>query len=373
MSHSQEKIRHSHDSTHPIEKGEKPEDKATTAKNLLDDAQGRWLNKTDPDTVQKLIKDGVLPAGSSVIDFGTVSSHLTKDKQDLAKLGTDVSIAGANDKWIESDKAKLASAQEALSGAQASVDTIQKGIDDRTNKDKQVQTDFDTVSKATNTTWFHADNLKSIADDKTKAPEVRDAAQRLYDTFQRKIEKGQATSDFGASGWTGQYIDQSSITAKVNTDNQANKADGDKLKTATADRDKAQGVVDGINKDMTGLEAGSAAATQAQNEKAALADRIKREEDALKPDESMDKLSKVGKGEGYYQVAERLLGIKSKGHTVKQEHELKMLTGLLQDEERSLNQGRLPRHLKQNDELLKSESISSVLDKLQKLVGSEEK
>jgi hypothetical protein len=369
MSNSHEPIRRSHAPVHHNDKGEKPEDKATTAKNLLDDAQGRWLNKTTPEAVQKLVKDGVLPAGSSVIDFGSVSSHLAKDKQDLAKLGTDVSIAGANDAWITADKAKLAPAQDALNGAQASVDTIQKGIDDRTNNDKQVQTDFDTVNKATNTTWFYASNLKSIAGDSTKSSDVRGAAQRLYDSFQKKA-RGEGSSEFGASGLTGEYIDQNSITAKVDKDNIANKADTDKLTHATADRDKAKGVVDGITKDMDNLQKGSDAANKTQNDKNALADRIKEEEDALKPDANMAQLAKVGKGEGYFQVAERLLGLGSKGHSVKEERELKMLTGLLQDKERSLINGRLPKHLKQNDELLKPENISEVFDKLQKMVGS---
>ena len=369
MSQSHEPTRRSHDTGRHTEKSEPPEDKATTAKHLLDDAQGRWLNKTNPDAVQKLIKDGVLPAGSSVIDFGSVSSHLAKDKQDLAKLGTDVSIAGANATWIAADKAKLGPAQDALNGAQASVDTVQKGIDDRTNKDKQVQTDFDTVNKATNTTWFHAADLKSIADDSTKSTDVRGAAQRLYDTFQKKA-RGEGSSEFGASGLTGEYINQDSITAKVAKDNLANKADTDnKLTPATADRDKAKGIVDGINKDMDNLQKGSDAATKTQNDKNALGDRIKEEEDALQPDASMAKLAKVGKGEGYFQVAERLLGLGKKGHTVTQERELKMLTGLLQDEERSLNNGRLPKHLKQNDELLKPESISGVFDKLHKMVA----
>jgi hypothetical protein len=369
MSQLHETSRPNHnDSTRHNDKTEKPEDKATTAKNLLDDAQGRWLTKTKPDDVQKLVQDGVLPQGSSVIDFGAVSAHLSKDKQDLANLGTDVSVAGANSKWIDADKARLAPAEDVLRGAQSSVDTIQSGIDARTTKDKQVQQDFDTVSKASNTTWFHADNLKSIADDKTKSPEVRQAAQNLYDTFQRKgKQKGDATSDFGASGWSGQYIDQSSITAKVNKDNLSNKADTDKLGTATADRDKAKGVVDGINTDMSNLQKASDSANKSQNDKDALADRIKREEDALKPDSSVANLAKVGKGDGYYQVAERLLGLNSKGHTTKQEHEVQMLTGLLQDEERSLNNGRLPSHLKQNDELLKPERISEVFDKLHKL------
>ncbi len=368
MSHSNESSRRNHnDSTHRNDKAEKPEDKATTAKNLLDDAQGRWLTKPNPDDVQKLIKDGVLPPGASVIDFGAVSAHLKKDKEDLAKLGPDVSVAGANSKWIDADKARLGPAETALRGAQATIDSIQKGIDERTNKDKQVQQDFDTVSKASNDTWFHADNLKSIADDKTKSDEVRQAAQRLYDTFQRK-GKGAASSDFGASGFTGQYIDQNSITAKISKDDLSNKADADKLTTATAERDKAKGVVDGINTDMDKLQKASDAANKSQNEKDALADRIKREEDALKPAANLASLAKVGKGEGYFQVAERLLGLNNKKHTALQEREVEMLKRLLQDEERSANHGRLPRHLKQNDELLKPENISEVLSKLKKLV-----
>jgi succinate dehydrogenase flavin-adding protein (antitoxin of CptAB toxin-antitoxin module) len=368
MSKSHEKtVPHHPDSTHHADKTDSPEDKAATAKTLLDDAQGRWLNKTQPEAVAKLIQDGVLPPGTSVIDFGKVAAHLDDDKKALTKLGSDplpdVSTYAAA---IAADKVKLAPAQSDLQTAQGSVDTIQKGMDARTNKNQQVQKDFDTITKDTKSTYFYADDLASLSINKSKSSEVRDAAKRLLDTF-HSHGRGVLNSDYATVGLSSPYIDQGSITKKTGHDDLLNKGDADKLATATGARDKAQGAVDGINTDISNLQKSTDTTTNLQNERATVADRIKRQEDALQPDTSIADLGKIGRGDGYYQVAERLLGLHSKGYNRQQESEVQLLKKLLQDEERSLNNGQLPKYLKQNDELLKPERIAAVFDKLKML------
>jgi hypothetical protein len=343
------------------------DDKATTAKNLLADTQGRWLDKSKPDAVAKLVADGVLPEGSQVIDFGKVSAHLDDDKKALTELDkTPVPLLSTFVAALDADKTKIASAQTDLDSAQAGVDAIQKRIDDRTKQSEQVQKDFDTISKDTKDTYFYASNLKSLSEDSSKSPEVRDAAKRLLDTF--KSDDGKTpNSEYASTGWRSPYIDQDSIKNKTDKDAALNKDDTQKLGTATTARDQAKGGVDALKSDMDRIKNDMDKAADTQNSKTAIEERIKREEDALKPSSDIARQAKVARGEGYYQVAERLLGLHGKGHTFKQEAEVKMLTRLLQEEERSLNKGRLPKALKQNDELLNPERLAEVFEKMHQL------
>ena len=362
------------DTTHHGDKTHQPEEpQTTTAQNLLNDAQGRWLDKNQPDAVNKLVQDGVLPEGSKVIDFGKVSGHLDADRKSLdqANAAAPIDTTGAS-KALDDAKAKLPAAQKALDAAQQAADAIQNRVSGRINSDRQVQNDFDTISKDTKDTYFYASNLKDLAEDKSKSQEVRDAASRLLGTF-HKQGRGGANSEYATTGFGAPYIDQGSITSKAQKDNLKNDGDVADFKTKSADRDKAKDVVDGINSDISGKDAELKKQTdankQAEDSKTQIAERIKREEDALKPNETLADLGKVTKGGGYYQVAERLLGLDHKRHSNAQERELKMMTRMLQDEERKLHGGHLPKSLRQNDALLKPENMAEMLERVRKIAN----
>ena len=349
------------------------ESPATTAQNLLNDAQGRWLNKGEPDAAAKLIEQGVLPAGANVLDFGKISSHLGEDKKLMDTLNSTTPVdSTAATKALNDAKANLPGAQKNLDAAQKAVDDIQNRIETRVKQDKQVQTDFDTIKKDTKSTYFYASDLKTLSEDNTKSQEVRNAAKRLLDTFHTQ-GRGGSNSEFATTGLTSPYIDEGSIDKKMQKDILKNNGDIADLTSKTADLTKAKTTVDGVTKDIADKQKGVTEIDEKnkklEDDKAKTAERIKAEEDALKPDQSLGDLGKVVKGGGYYQVAERLLGLDHKAHSNQQEHELKMLTRMLQDEERKLHNGQLPKHLKQNDQLFKPENMADMLERVRKIAN----
>ena len=358
-------------------------DNAAVSQKLLDDIQGKLMPGSSADTVKKLVDDKVLPDGSTVMDFGAVKQHLAGDQKalkDLQDKKPEDTTAATKDVKTATDG--QTAAKGAVDTAQGKVDAVQKKIDDRTKEEAEVKKDFATLSKAENKTSFDKDDLTKLAGDDKQPKEVRDAAQNLLNTVHSETHMASAgkggmrkvttdADDYGRTPWYSgtMRIDQKSIdsaSAKHQEQNAADKktmeplqADLDKAKAnkATADTDvKAkQDVLDGLNAKNKGVT----------DQETKLSGQIKDEQAALTPSGEVDKLGRVVKGGGYYQVAENLLGIDDKGHhTGMQERELKMLTGMLKDEEKRLHGGELPKYLKTNDQLLAPDNLQDMLEKL---------
>lgn len=348
-------------------------DDSQTAGRLLADVQGRWLNGSNPESVKKLVDSGVLPEGSSVIDFGQVKKHLGDDQKRLDDLNK---VDNSGDKTkagqeLDSAKGVQSEAQKKLDDAQKKVDEVQGRIDKRTQLDQQIPQDYNKVSAALGKETVYASDLKTIVDDKSKPQELRDAAQRMMDTLDKnRGRSGQKIGDFADVGtWSGAtYFDKSTVNAGLEKHKKENEADGKVLEPLAAARDQAKQGKDAADSTVAAKQqavdklGGDDRARE--EEKAKLTQQIKDEQDALKPQDGLDKAGRVVSGGGYYQVAEKLLGLDKKGHSIEQERELKMLTKLLQEEARDLNGGRLPMYLKTNDQLLKPENLEHVFDKL---------
>jgi hypothetical protein len=349
-----------------------PANDSQTAGRLLEDVQGKWLNGSNPDSVKKLVDSGILPAGSNIIDFGEVKKHLSEDQKKLEELGKTASVNGADaHKELDAAKGKQADAQKNLDGAQKAVDEVQGRMDKRKQQDGRMQSDFQAVSTALDKETVYKEDLRALVKDASKPQELRDAAQRMLDTVHSSGGRGNHdTGDYSDIGWgSGKtYFDKKSIAAGVEKHKKENEADSRALAPLTAKCDEAksqkvsadaavvvkQTAVDKIDGDNRTLE----------DTKAKLAQQIKDEQDALKPQGELDKLGRVVSGGGYYQVAERLLGLDKKGHSQEQERELKLLTRMLQEEAKELNNGHLPPYLKANDQLLKPENLERVLEKI---------
>jgi hypothetical protein len=358
-------------------------DNTTVQQKLFDDLNGKFFpGNSKQENVATLVKDGILPAGSTVIDMGAVKGHLADDQKKLADLnGKQPTDAAPATKTLGDAQGVQTKAQQDLDAADAKVKPVADRIDARTKQDAQVKADFDTVSKASGKDSVNKEDLTKLSTDQSKTQAVRDAASHLLGTFQDHVTKvggrggphdvHSTTDDYGDKHWYSNnvYLDKNTIAAgaaKHATENAADQktlaplaAEQNKAKAAKADADKgvdtAQKGLDTVQKDNKDLA----------DQKTQTTARIKEEQDALTPDGSIDKAGRVVKGGGYYQVAENLLGVSDKGrHTADQEKELKLLTHLLQEEEKALNGGHLPKYLKQNEQLLKPENLQAVMDKL---------
>jgi hypothetical protein len=369
---------HKPDATDNTKPASPANDNTAVQQALHDDLQGKYFpGAAKPENITKLITDGILPAGATVIDMSAVKDHLTADQQKLAELNgkqpTDVAPAT---KALTDAQGVQTQAQQTLDAAEAKIKPITDKIDARNQQDAQVKADFDTVTKATGDTWERASDLKAIQNDASKPQEVRDAAGRLLATFQDhpagtgRGRTNNVTNDYGKVGVLNpMYLDKDTIEAGIQHHQELNAADQKTLAPLVADRDQAKAAKDtadaGVTTAQKNLDSVNAGNKDLADQKTQTADRIKEEQAALTPDAAADKAGRVVRGGGYYQVAENLLGISDKArHTTMQEKELKLLTKMLQDEERTLNGGHLPKYLKENDVLLKPENIQSVIDRL---------
>ena len=352
----------------------KPEDTTATAQKLYSDVQGWFAGGNPTDAKTKLIADGILPAGSSVIDFSTVSQQHDKDTKELGDL-SNKTAPDTTQAQKDADAAKKAQSdgKTKLDGAQKDVDTVQKRIDDRKALDGQVKKDLDVVSKANGgKDAIYKSELETMAKDSKQPQEVRDAAQRLLNTWQKPAgSHASASSDYAKGSWMpgwGDYIDKSSVDAGIAKHDKATQADQADLKTKTGARDQLKTQQDGLDtaakQKQDALDGLKQQGKDLEDRKTALKQHIADEEAALKPASDLEQKGKVVSGGGYYQVAEKLLGVGEKGHSTREEQELKMLTKLLQDEARAEHGGKLPKYLTSGDPLLNPTNVTTVMQKL---------
>jgi hypothetical protein len=373
--------------THQPEANDKTTPAAPQADTAVREALAKDLGNqffpgaAKPEAVGKLVQDGILPAGSTVIDMGKVQEKLTADTKTAADLkGQQPADTKDATKGVADATGVQKDAGTKLDAAQGKVDGVQGPIDARNKLDADVKKDFDTLHAATKKDEFNKDDLTKLAADTKQTPEVRAAAAQLVSTFHDKAtgkngSQHKETDDYGKNvHWfkdaSHQYINKDTIADGVKNHQTQNTEDQKKLDPLVKDRDAAKQVKDKADTDVTtaqkGLDTLNTQNKDLADQKTQTDARIKEEQGALTPDASLDKASRVVKGGGYYQVAENMLGISDKGgHSAMQEKELKMLTQLLQNEEKQLNGGHLPKYLKQNDQLLKPENLQHVLDSLQ--------
>jgi hypothetical protein len=111
---------------------------------------------------------------------------------------------------------------------------------------------------------------------------------------------------------------------------------------------------------------------QLSDAQVALTKRTLDEQVALSVNSQVDQNSgRVISGGGYYQVAERLLGITDlrKRPTTAQAKELNLLTGILEQEaSKSNNNNGVPRHLKAGQSLLSADNIRDAMDQLDAII-----
>jgi predicted nucleic acid-binding Zn-ribbon protein len=357
-------------------------DSAATGQKLLDDLGSKFYpGASKPDQVGQLVTDGVLPAGSTVIDFGAVKTHLAADQKALDGIKdqkpADNTQAG---KDVTDATGKDTAAGKALDDAKAKAKPLEDQIQARKDEDAKVDKAFGVLTKAGKGDAFSKDDLTKLSTDKD--PAVAAAAKDLLTEFHPAVpghgprgSGGKPEQDDYTEGrgflWGTQKIDKDGI-AKTEAQHAAqNTADGKTLAPLEAAKDTAQKAKDSADTDLAAkqkaLDTINQGNTALDAQKTQLAQNIKDEQAALTPDGSLDKAGRVVKGGGYYQVAENLLGIDDKkGPTTEQAKELKLLTHLLQEEVKANNGGKLPPYLKQNDPLLTSDGIQDVMDKLKK-------
>ncbi len=373
-SHKHQDVQHDGDNTQL--------DNNVVGQRLLDDIQGKfYVGSTKPEAVQQLVKNGILPEGSTFIDFGAVKTGLTSDQQKLKMLEgqAPADVDGLTKAVTDSTTAQQA-AQTKLDAAAAKADPLQARIDGRTKQDEQVKKDFATLCKAMDTDILDKADVASLAFDLNKSQAVRDAGKNLMSTFHdatRPMGRGKIITHYTANDYTGNrawsgkpYFDQESLDAGFAKHERENAADRKLLVPLASAKNEAKVAKDAADNDlMVKQSAFKNADTQGQNletEKTKLTERIHEQQKLLTPQGEIEKLGRVVRGGGYYQVAENLLGLKSNSHTDLQEKQLKMLTNLLKEEAKELNGGQLPKYLVKDDQLLKPENLHRVLDKLKR-------
>ena len=266
-----------------------------TSQKLLDDLQGKFYSGGKPESVQKLVADGILPAGSTVIDFNQVRTQLTQDKAALdAANGKQPTDTAAATKDVTDAQGAAGTSKKALDDAQAAVDPVQKKIDDRNQQDKNTQADYATVSGALKTDRVYKEDLTKLAADASQPQNIRDAASHLLGTYHdARQQAGRASvtvskSDYGDKSWTGYpYIDKASIDAGVANHQTQNAADQKTLDPLVAARDAAKATNDTANQDLgtkqktlDDLNQGNKDIT---DQKTALGARVAEEQAALTP------------------------------------------------------------------------------------------
>jgi hypothetical protein len=349
-----------------------------TAKALLNDTQGKWLAQGgNGDAVQNLVKQGVLPEGANVIDFGKVKQAYGDDTAKLDKLSkeqpVDTTKAGGD---VKAAQDVDVAAQKRLDTAQKNVDIYARQIDSDQRYEKQTQGQFDTVTKVLNKQSVSKDDLDKLSKDTNQPQDVRDAAKGLLGTW-RNTSQGRfhgTHNDYSADQNT---IDQKSLDAgkalhdewlnPIRAKMARNQPELDAAKANKANADKNLGAATDT---LTGL---SKQNEQLGKDQETLKARIQAEQAALAPNDKLGDLSKVQKGGGYYQVAEKLLGIDEKHVTSEDARKLKMLSKILQDNEKALHDGKLPKYLKQNDPLLQPENIERVFQQLNEIANGPSK
>lgn len=357
------------------------QDSNVVGQRLLDDIQGKFYdgNHSKPESVQQLVKSGILPEGSTFLDFGAVKTRLESDKQQLKTLEgqAPLDVATATKAVTDSTAAQKA-AKETFDAAAAKADPLQARIDGRIKQDEQVKKDFATLCGAMKTDILDKADVASLAFDLNRPQAVRDAAKNLMGTFYdatRPMGRGKTITHYTANDYTDTrtfsgkpYFDQESLDAGFKKHETQNAADRKLLLPLAHVKEDAKVALNAADADLMNKQTDFKTADDfnqgLEAKKANLAEKIKEEQLIITPVGEIEKLGRVVKGGGYYQVAENLLGLKSHGHSDLQEKQLKMLTNLLKEEAKELNGGQLPKYLVSNDQLLKPDNLHRVLDKL---------
>ncbi len=360
-------------------------DSAMAGQKLLDDIQGKFYGgSAKPEALDKLVKSGVLPEGATFIDFGAVKTRLDVDHEKLKKLESFApgDVDGAA-KLVTDSRTAPKVASDKFDAAAAKADPLQARIDGRIKQDEQVKKDFATLCGALKTDILDKADVASLAFDLNKSQAVRDAAKNLmgtfYDTTRPAGGRGRSTTpvhytanDYTDSRtWSGKpYFDQESIERGIKKHETLNAADRKLLVPLAraknqAELGKAAADDDVANKQKHFKDINNYN-EKLETEKTKLAEQIKEEQKILTPTADVEKLGRVIKGGGYYQVAENILGLKTNNHTDMEEKQLKILTKLLKEEAQELHGGQLPKYLVKDDQLLKPENIHRVLEKLKR-------
>ena len=356
-----------------------PSDNAAVSQKLFSDLQGKFFTGSNkPETVDQLVKDGILPAGSTVIDFSTVQGHLKDDQKKLTEVqGQQPTDTTPATKALADATAVQTTTGAALDQANAKAKPIEDRMQARTAEEAQVSKDYATVSGALKNDTVYKKDLTDLVANANTPVDVKAAAQNLLSTFHtaghtgpRGQRPGEKSDYAETGGWSGKhYFDKDTLQDAAAKHASENAADQKALEPLAAARDQAKQAKEqadaGVTTAQKGLDTVNGQNKALTDQQTQLEAKVKEEQEVLTPDASADKAGRVVKGGGYYQVAENLLGISDKGHhTAMQEKELRMLTHLLQDEEKQLNGGHLPKYLKQNDQLLRPENLQDVLKKL---------
>ncbi|MBS1995845.1 MAG: hypothetical protein JSS86_06020 [Cyanobacteria bacterium SZAS LIN-2] len=357
-------------------------DANAVGRKLLEDLQNKFSPVASPETVQKLVQDGILPEGSTVIDFGTLKGQLDTDQRTLRDIQAQqpIDTTDAARALTDAQTAQTA-AQKTLDDAQARVTPLEQQIQKRQDQDDKVKNAFNTIATTLNQTEIGNGQLTDIVNNPDSTPELRDAANVLLGTIHDETYgsgRGLAhrnTSDysdfdmFSFSG--GIHFNWDTVNRGGEKHEAQNNADRATLAPLLTERDSAKAAKDAADNDLTAKQTdlnnlndqNLALTTQKQT----LSERVQDEQAALDSAQApgnLDAAGRVTRGGGYYQVAEALLGIPEGGHSTADEKELKMLTRILQNEERLLNGGKLPKYLKVGDQLLAPENLSRVMQEL---------
>src|SRR5262249_17261689 len=156
-------------------------------------------------------------------------------------------------------------------------------------------------------------DLTKLAKDDKQPPEVREAAQRVLDTWKKAGPRAAAHSDYAKEGWLGDYVNDQSVAAGTAKHEKGLAGDKAALGHKTAQRDKlnekGKGLDDDVNNKQTAYNKLDQEGKDLEARKKKLGDDIKDAQDALKASPELDKQGRVISGGGYYQVAQKLLGI----------------------------------------------------------------
>jgi|GEM_PF-938069 len=357
---------------------------------LLEDLQTKFAPAAAPEAVQKLVQDGILPEGSTVINFDDLKGQLNTDQRTLHDIQTQQpSDTTDATKAVTDAQATQTAAQTALDTAQGKIDPLEAQIKKRNDLDASVRNAYNTLATGLNQIEIGDGQLRDIANDTTQSQTMRDAANVLLGTIHDETYgSGKAIAHRNTSDYTdpdfisftgGIHFNEATVNRGLQKHADQNTADQTTLTSLTSDRDNAKAALDAAGTDLTAkqqaLTAMNDSNTALVTQKQALETRVQDEQAALdtaKPNTELDALGRVTKGGGYYQVAEALLGIAEGGHSTQDEKELKMLTRILQSEEKLLNGGKLPKYLKVGDQLLAPENLGRIMSELQASLAPEQ-
>jgi hypothetical protein len=283
---------------HQLEKHDSIDPAATNQKLLADVNSANWLVGYTPDATAKLLKDGTLP-----------NTHIFDPLHNMQHLSQDLNTYQAEGNNLQQMDKYIGDTQSSISGSAAA--------------DHAVVSDYQTVLKAD--PLFKdmiARDPNSINDPSLTLPQetvkammqypdpaVAAAAARLYNNWD-KISDFTGASAQPNSPAASHYADAPFI-------NNSFEQNGLKMHDAgrqaeTADLDHTRVIAQNI-----------------QDDRNTLAGSIGDEQKALAPTANFLAAAKIGKGEGYYQVASRVLNLDGHTHT---EAERKQLTEYLKQQ-----------------------------------------